>query len=114
MLDQNFEIPKDFDVSEYARGAFGIAGGPPQAVELVFDKEMAGYIRERVWHESQGLEDGEDGSVTLRMSVTPGWELRSWVKGFLPHVRVVKPAALRDQIAADLEQARRAFPATKA
>ena len=72
VLDQTFEIPADFNVSEYARGAFGIAGGKPEAVELVFDAEMAGYIRERVWHESQELEDGPDGSVVLRMSVAPG------------------------------------------
>ena len=55
---QTFEMPADFNVSEYARGAFGIAGGKPEPVEVVFDAEMAGYIRERVWHESQALEDG--------------------------------------------------------
>ena len=69
---QSFEVPADFNVSEYARGAFGIAGGKPEAVELVFDAEMAGYIRERVWHESQALEEGPDGSVVLRMNVAPG------------------------------------------
>jgi predicted DNA-binding transcriptional regulator YafY len=108
VLDQNFEMPGDFSVSEYARGAFGIAGGKPVAVELVFDPEMAGYIRERVWHESQSLEDRADGCVVLRMSVAPGWELRSWIKGFLPYVRVLAPASLREEIAADLEAARKA------
>jgi hypothetical protein len=78
-------------------------------VEIVFDPEMAGYIRERVWHESQSLEEGPDGAVTLRMNVVPGWELRSWIKSFLPHVRMVKPASLRKEIAADLEQARKRF-----
>ena len=34
---QAFEMPADFSVSEYARGAFGIAGGKPEAVEIVFD-----------------------------------------------------------------------------
>src|SRR5271169_1697168 len=48
VLDLNFEVPPDFNVSEYARGAFGIAGGKPDAVEIAFDAEMAGYIRERV------------------------------------------------------------------
>ena len=109
VLDQNFDIPADFNVSEYARGAFGIAGGKPVAVELCFDAEMAGYIRERVWHESQSMEDQPDGSVVLRMSVAPGWELRSWIKGFLPHVRVLSPAPLREQIAEDLEAGRKAF-----
>jgi predicted DNA-binding transcriptional regulator YafY len=114
VLDQNFETPRDFNVSEYARGAFGIAGGKPVNVEIVFDAEMAGYIRERVWHESQTLEDGPEGAVVLRMSVAPGWELRSWLKGFLPHARVIQPLSLRDEIAGDLEGAREHFPLPRA
>jgi predicted DNA-binding transcriptional regulator YafY len=109
VLDETFQVPADFNVSEYARGAFGIAGGKPEAVELVFDAEIANYIRERVWHESQSLEEGGEGSVVLRMSVAPGFELKSWIKGFLPHVRVVKPAALREEIAGELETARKRF-----
>src|SRR5436190_7219112 len=34
--EQGFELPPDFDASAYARGAFGIAGGKPEAVEIVF------------------------------------------------------------------------------
>ena len=30
VLETTFEVPKDFNVSEYARGAFGIAGGKPE------------------------------------------------------------------------------------
>lgn len=107
--DQTFESPQDFSVAEYAKGAFGIAGGKPEAVEVVFDAEMAGYIRERVWHESQSMEDGPGGSVVLRMNVSPGFELQAWVKGFLPHVKVVKPASLRSAIAKDLEAAKADF-----
>jgi predicted DNA-binding transcriptional regulator YafY len=113
ILDQNFDVPPDFSVSEYARGAFGIAGGKPVDVELAFDSEMAGYIRERVWHESQALEERADGSVVLRMSVAPGFELISWIKGFLPHVRVLAPPALRETVANDLEAARAAFAASR-
>jgi predicted DNA-binding transcriptional regulator YafY len=109
VLDESFDVPADFNASEYARGAFGIAGGKPVEVELQFDSEMAGYIRERVWHESQSLEDRPDGSVVLHMSVAPAWELKSWTKGFLPHVRVLAPASLREEIAADVEAARAGF-----
>lgn len=109
VLDAGFQIPKDFSVSDYARGAFGIAGGKPETVEVVFAPEMAGYIRERVWHESQVLEDRPDGSVLLRMSVAPGFELQSWIKGFLPHVRIQRPASLREAVARDVDRARAAL-----
>src|SRR4029450_8272171 len=98
VLDEEFEIPADFNVSEYARGAFGIAGGKPEPVEIAFEAAVAGYIRERVWHESQSLEEGPGTGVTLRMNVSPGFELKSWIKGFLPHVRVIKPASRRARI----------------
>jgi proteasome accessory factor B len=107
LLELAFQVPADFNVSEYARGAFGIAGGKPEDVELAVDASMASYIRERVWHESQSFEDRADGSVVLRMQVAPAWELKAWIKGLLPHVRILKPASLRREIAADMEKARR-------
>jgi len=110
ILDVGFEIPADFSPSEYARSAFGISGGKAETVELVFRPEMAGYIRERTWHESQQLSEDADGSVRLVMGVAPGFELKAWIKGFLPDVEVVRPKALRDEIARDLAGARDAFP----
>jgi predicted DNA-binding transcriptional regulator YafY len=55
------------------------------------------------------MEDGADGSVTLRLNVAVNPELQSWIKGLLPHVKVVRPPALRDAIAKDLERARESF-----
>ena len=111
LLDANFEIPPDFDVEAYARGAFGIAGGEPVDVEIEFDSDVTSYIRERIWHESQTLEDAARGGVVLRLSVAPSEELKSWIKGFIPHVRVLKPKRLAAEIGEELERARKAFPA---
>jgi predicted DNA-binding transcriptional regulator YafY len=109
VLDEGFEVPADFNPSEYARSAFGISGGEAQTVELLFGPSMASYIRERTWHESQQLEEEEDGSVRLTMDVALGFELKAWIKGFLPDVRVVRPTALRDDIGRDLAEARSGF-----
>ena len=97
--DEGFDIPADFSPSEYSRAAFGIFGGQPETVELVFAPVMAGYIRERNWHESQQIADDPDGSVRLTMDVALGFELKAWIKGFLPHVTVVRPTqpARRDR-----------------
>lgn len=105
VLDQGFDMPKDFDVSEYARGAFGITGGSPVPVALLFDASVAGFVRERVWHESQTIEEQPDGSLVMRLHVSAGPELRSWVKGFLPHVRVLEPASLRERVAEEVKAA---------
>jgi predicted DNA-binding transcriptional regulator YafY len=105
VLDQGFEVPEGFDVSAYSRGAFGITGGKPESVEIEFGARLAEYVRERVWHESQSLEERSDGSVVLRMHVATGPELRSWVKGFLPDVKVLAPKSLREAIARDVRAA---------
>jgi proteasome accessory factor B len=110
VLDQGFEVPADFSPSEYARSAFGIFGGRAQTVELVFAPAIAAYVRERNWHESQSLVDEPDGGVRLTLEVAPAFDLKAWIKGFLPHVRVERPASLRDEIARELEAARAAFP----
>jgi predicted DNA-binding transcriptional regulator YafY len=110
VLDQGFDMPADFNPSEYARAAFGIFGGEPQTVELVFGSVMAGYIRERNWHESQQLADEPDGGIRLTMEVALGFELKAWIKGFLPHVTVVRPTSLRDEIGGELQAALGVFP----
>ncbi len=110
VLEQGFDVPPDFSPSDYARGAFGILGGEPQTVELVFAPVMAGYIRERHWHESQSLAEESDGGIRLTMEVAPGFELKAWIKGFLPHVTVLRPTSLRDAIAGELAEAARVFP----
>ena len=110
VLDQGFDVPADFSPSEYARSAFGIFGGKAERVELLFSEAIAGYVRERSWHESQAIADEPDGRVRLTMEVAPSFDLKAWVKGFLPQVEVVRPAALRDEVAREIEAARAAFP----
>jgi proteasome accessory factor B len=105
VLDQTFEIPADFSVAEHSRSAFGIMGGKPETVELRFDGDAVAYIRERVWHESQELEEAADGSLRVRLQVAPGRELKSWIKGYLPDVEVLSPARLRREIADEVERA---------
>jgi predicted DNA-binding transcriptional regulator YafY len=112
--EAGFEMPADFSPSDYARSAFGIFGGRAQAIELRFAAEIAGYVRERTWHESQSLADEPGGGVRLTLEVAPSFDLKAWIKGFLPHVQVVRPQSLREEIARELEASRAAFPAPPA
>jgi predicted DNA-binding transcriptional regulator YafY len=106
-LDINFTRKADFDLETHSRSAFGITGGKAADVALVFSAKVAGSIRERQWHESQKTCDLPDGGLKLEMKVAPSRELRSWIKGYLPHVNVLSPAMLRAEIASDIEEASR-------
>ena len=95
---ERFDYPADYDPLALTKNAFGIIGGPVEAVSLRFHRRVAPYIQEREWHHSQELERTEDGGLRLHMIVGPSAELVSWVMSFGPDVRVEAPESLRKQV----------------
>jgi proteasome accessory factor B len=96
--NDRFEVPRDYRPEDLTEDNFGIIGGPVHTVELRFDKKVAPYIRERIWHKSQRVHQDPDGSVTLTMTVGLGQELTQWLLGFGPDVKVVRPRSLAEEI----------------
>jgi predicted DNA-binding transcriptional regulator YafY len=93
-----FEVPEEYSAAELTGAAFGlIDDGATQKVELLFDKEIAHLIRERVWHPEQELEKGPDGSLILRFDAAGDKEILAWIYSFVPYVRVLGPGSLRQQ-----------------
>lgn len=98
LLPERFEVPEDYSAAALTGAAFGlIDDGATQQVELLFDKEIAHLIKERVWHPQQQLEKVSDGSLLLRFDAAGDKEILSWIYSFVPHVRVLGPESLRDQ-----------------
>lgn len=98
LLSDRFEVPEDYSAAELTGAAFGlIDDGATQQVELLFDKEIAHLIRERIWHPEQELEKGADGSLILRFDAAGDKEILAWIYSFIPHVRVLGPESLRLQ-----------------
>ncbi|MDB4470860.1 transcriptional regulator [Deltaproteobacteria bacterium] len=96
LLSERFEVPEDYTAAELTGAAFGlIDDGATQQVELLFDKEIAHLIRERIWHPEQELEQGPDGSLILRFDAAGDKEILAWIYSFIPHVRVLGPESLR-------------------
>src|SRR6185436_4362819 len=56
--------------------SMGVHSGPTCKVRLRFDRQVAPFIKERTWHESQELKDSPDGSVSLTMEVSDDYALR--------------------------------------
>lgn len=98
LLQERFEVPDDYSVNALTGAAFGlIDDGTTQQVELLFDKEIAHLVCERVWHPEQQLERGLDGSLILRFDAAGDKEILSWIYSFVPHVRVLGPQSLQQQ-----------------
>jgi predicted DNA-binding transcriptional regulator YafY len=91
----HFDYPADYRPDTLFKDAFGIiAGGPLVDVVLRFNRRVSPYIRERIWHATQRVENLEDGGVELRMRLSNGPELVQWIMGFGPDVRVDGPEEL--------------------
>lgn len=90
-------------------GSLGVFSGPPETIELEFDTRVAPYVRGRIWHDSQKLDELPDGRVRLTLEVSNDWALRSWVLGFGAEVRVVRPTALADAMLDEFTRASKIY-----
>jgi hypothetical protein len=51
---------------------------------LVFGKEVAVYVGERVWHPSQRLRQRRDGGLEMRLETSGRKELTRWILTWVP------------------------------
>ena len=69
LTDDTFEMPADFDLEDFMRLSFGVFRGEPIQVKIRFAADIAGYISEKIWHESQIIETQSDGSIIFEAEV---------------------------------------------
>lgn len=99
-LGEKFEYPDSYSPAKYTEGTFGIMSGPITAVELhILNAETVAYLKVRRLHRSQRIEDRRDGTAVLSMTVRGTEELRNWILGFGPWIKVLRPQSLRNEVA---------------
>ncbi|MGH7995286.1 MAG: helix-turn-helix transcriptional regulator [Opitutaceae bacterium] len=101
ILNRRFVRPENFSPERFFASALGVlVGGGNHLVRVRFDPEVAGRVRERVWHESQEMTDRPDGGLelTLRLGALP--EVERWILGWAPHAEALAPPELRQRIRA--------------
>jgi predicted DNA-binding transcriptional regulator YafY len=108
--DERFDLPDDFDLTDWLQGDFGVSRAA-RAVRLLveFDPRAADTVRARRVHPTQKLAVAADGRVRASLSVPEVPEVlaqvRSWVLGFGSSARVLEPRDLAEEIAAELRRA---------
>jgi proteasome accessory factor B len=101
-LSESFEKPPDFSVESYLESSFGLVKEEPFDVEIIFNGEVAEYVRSRVWHPSQRVREISGGRINMKMHVGGEFELVAWILSFGPAARVVSPEKLRRRVEAEL------------
>jgi predicted DNA-binding transcriptional regulator YafY len=114
-LAERFDYPSDYSPERHTEGMFGIVEGPETTVELLLlGPETTAFLASRRLHPTQQFRRRRNGTTTLTMTVRGTVELTSWILSLSPWVRVLRPAALRDEVARRLREGVRLYAPTGA
>jgi len=97
-LKEPFVYPDDYDPARELGDAFGIGGGEPVRVRLLFDAALAPYVGARQWHPSMTSAPRSDGRLEVTLEVGLTEELLHWITGYGGGVEVLEPMELREQV----------------
>jgi predicted DNA-binding transcriptional regulator YafY len=103
LTDETFDVPESLSIEEFLKSSFGVFHGPATRVKIRFDREIAGYITEKVWHPSQSVHARADGSVIFEVEVAGTEEIKHWVLKWGARAEVLKPLCLRAEIRREAE-----------
>lgn len=106
-----FQRPADFSLDAYLQHALGVfhSDGPPQRVVVRFAAEVAHYVQEHHWHDSQRLTRLGDGSVRAEFELSSLEELKSWVLSFGSRAVVEAPEELIQSITEEIRRSVRLY-----
>jgi len=102
---QQFARPAAFDPQVFFKNAFGISlADRLWKVRLLFAREVATYVGERLWHPNQRMRQRRDGTLELRLETSSRKDLTRWILSWVPYVKVLAPQQLRQRVRERLRQ----------
>ena len=103
VTDETF-TRKDFDLSEHFNQNFGIFNSNERfKVRMLFNKDIAEFIKQKIWHPSQKIIQHSDRSIELILEVNNFIEIKSWILSWGSNVKVLEPKELVDEIREELK-----------
>jgi predicted DNA-binding transcriptional regulator YafY len=106
LLNQKAMDVSDVELDAHYASSYGIFGGRADKVAVLrFTRERARWVAEEVWHPEQQGAWLEDGSYELKIPYSDQRELVMDILRHGPHVTVVEPQSLVDEVRSQLEGA---------
>ena len=93
-----FDPPASLDMEALMATSFGVFTGDPVTVRVRFTPRVAGYIQEKIWHQSQRLVPQKDGAVIFESEVAGTQEIKHWIMRWGKEAEVLAPERLRTEI----------------
>ncbi|OKY76725.1 MAG: hypothetical protein BM485_01240 [Desulfobulbaceae bacterium DB1] len=98
-----FRIADDFNFQETTRDRFGVQwSNETFEIRILFNRQAASYIEERLWQEGQEIHRQEDGGIIMSFTASHLLEVKRWVLSWGGAARVLCPAVLAEEIKVEL------------
>ena len=101
MREETFQLPEDGILDGFMETSFGVFRGERVRVQIRFDPQVAGYIREKTWHATQELTALKDGALLFEAEVAGTEEIKHWLMQWGAHAEVLGPPGLRRDVLAE-------------
>lgn len=75
--------------------------------------DVAGYIKEKIWHESQKIDPQQNGSIIFEAEVAATDEIKFWIMSWGSQAEVLEPESLREGIRLKAEKIAKRYEGTK-
>jgi proteasome accessory factor C len=106
VLDEPAIDVPDADLDTHYASAYGIFGGVADKLAVLrFSQERARWVADEVWHPKQQGRHLEDGRYELKIPYRDSRELVMDILRHGPHVKVIEPPSLVDEVKKQLKEA---------
>ena len=105
ICEKGFAFPEDFDAKKLVSRTFSrFVGTKSYAIRLLFDKEVAPWVSERIWHPNQKTSKRKNGGVELTFHAAGLFEIQRWILAWGSHVKVLEPLELKKTVAEEIKR----------
>jgi predicted DNA-binding transcriptional regulator YafY len=110
LTGETFSVRDDF-FAEKLDESFGIMEEAPQTIRIKFGRPVAHFVKERLWHPTQRIEEIDGGDVIVTMRAGGLDEIASWVLSWGENATALEPSALVETVLRKLSSAIAQYPA---
>ena len=105
-IEERFNRNAEFDLNRYLGQSWRVYRGNEDVikVKILVYLPAARLFRETRYHETQKLEELEDGRLYCTLTVYDSPEFRNWLLGWGSQVEVMEPGELREGIREELQE----------
>lgn len=104
--DYEGAIPEhNYNINELLSDPFGInLGSEPFKVKCLISAREAKYLKEKKWPKGVTLTENEDKTLIFEATTRDSFDCKRWVLAAFPHIKVLEPQWLKEEILETLEQ----------